>query len=97
MRTKKTSSPLRQSLYDIDKIIAVLYSRCFLPLQCTSDIPYITPDPCFQTFEKVLVQNLHFGLSPSLTEAISMIPRWRFILACLPHVMQCAAAMLQHR
>ena len=40
---------------------------------------------------------MHFGLSPSLTDAISLIPRWRFILACLPHVMQCAAAMLQHR
>ena len=53
--------------------------------------------PFFQIFEKVLVQNIQFGLSPSFTDALQTIPRWRFIMACMPHVMQCAAAMLQHR
>jgi hypothetical protein len=50
-----------------------------------------------QIFEKVLVQNIQFGLSPSFTSALQLIPRWRFIVATLPHVMHCAAAMLQHR
>ena len=55
------------------------------------------PFPSPQIFEKVLVQNIQFGLSPSFTDALQLIPRWRFILACFPHVMQCAASMLQHR
>nr|CAD7199056.1 unnamed protein product [Timema douglasi] len=50
-----------------------------------------------QSFEKVLVQNIQFGLSPSLTEAIRSIPRWRLIQASFPHVMHCAAALLHNR
>ena len=68
-----------------------------MPPPHTQTIYLETVHTPLQTFEKVLVQNLHFGLSPSLTDAISLIPRWRFILACLPHVMQCAAALIQHR
>lgn len=34
-----------------------------------------------KSFEKVLVQNIHFGLSPSLTSALQSIPRWRLVQA----------------
>ena len=51
----------------------------------------------FQIFEKVIVQNILFGLSPSFTNALQSIPRWRFIVATLPHIMHCAASMLQYR
>lgn len=50
-----------------------------------------------KSFEKVLVQNIHFGLSPSLTSALQSIPRWRLVQAALPHVMHCAAALLTNR
>lgn len=51
----------------------------------------------FQSFEKVLVQNIRIELSPSLTEAIEAIPRWRLIQAALPHVMHALAALLHNR
>ncbi|XP_013174007.1 PREDICTED: protein unc-80 homolog isoform X2 [Papilio xuthus] len=50
-----------------------------------------------KSFEKVLVQNLRFGLSVSLTDAIESIPRWRLIQAALPHVMHALAALLHTR
>ncbi|CAH2040543.1 unnamed protein product, partial [Iphiclides podalirius] len=50
-----------------------------------------------KSFEKVLVQNLHFGLSISLTDAIESIPRWRLIQTALPHVMHALAALLHTR
>lgn len=50
-----------------------------------------------QSFEKVLVQNIKFGLSPSLTDAIKAIPRWRFVQAALPHVLHCAATLLHNK
>ncbi|XP_059490383.1 protein unc-80 homolog isoform X4 [Neocloeon triangulifer] len=50
-----------------------------------------------KSFEKVLVQNIQFGLSPSLTEAIKAVPRWKLVQASFPHVMHCAAALLSNR
>ncbi|XP_067144484.1 protein unc-80 homolog isoform X1 [Centruroides vittatus] len=50
-----------------------------------------------KSFEKVLVQNIQFGLSPSLTEAIKSISRWRLVQASLPYVMHCCAALLYQR
>ncbi|XP_072929178.1 protein unc-80 homolog [Epargyreus clarus] len=50
-----------------------------------------------KSFEKVLVQNLRYGLSISLSEAIQAIPRWRLIQAALPHVMHALAALLHNR
>ncbi|XP_046741999.1 protein unc-80 homolog isoform X7 [Diprion similis] len=50
-----------------------------------------------KSFEKVLVQNLHFGLSPSLTDALGAVPRWRLIQAALPHVLHAAANLLHNR
>lgn len=52
---------------------------------------------CVQSFEKVLVQNIQFGLSPPLTKALGDIPRWRLLQAALPHVMHCVAALLHNR
>ncbi|KAJ9574018.1 hypothetical protein L9F63_008615, partial [Diploptera punctata] len=48
-------------------------------------------------FEKVLVQNIQDDLSPSLTEAIRSIPRWRLIQASFPYVIHCAASLLHNR
>ncbi|XP_024080721.1 protein unc-80 homolog [Cimex lectularius] len=50
-----------------------------------------------KAFEKVLVQNLQFGLSRSVTEAISSIPRWRLVQAAFPHILHCTAALLHNR
>uniref|UniRef100_A0A183IYH1 UNC80 domain-containing protein n=1 Tax=Soboliphyme baturini TaxID=241478 RepID=A0A183IYH1_9BILA len=46
------------------------------------------------TFERVVVQNILHGLSPSLSEAISSIKRWRFVQTAFPHIVQCCAALL---
>ncbi|KAG7154378.1 unc-80-like 2, partial [Homarus americanus] len=65
--------------------------------------PFIRPklgklhEATCMSLEKVLVQNILFGLSPSLTDAIKSIPRWRFIQAAVPHVMHCAASLLYNR
>ncbi|KAH9417878.1 Protein unc-80, partial [Dermatophagoides pteronyssinus] len=48
-------------------------------------------------FEKVLVQNIRFGLSPSLTKAIASVSRWRLIVSALPHVMHCCSTLLYIR
>lgn len=50
-----------------------------------------------KSFEKVLVQNIRFGLSPSLSEAMESVSRWRFIQSALPHVMHCCASLLYSR
>ncbi|XP_037944678.1 protein unc-80 homolog isoform X2 [Teleopsis dalmanni] len=50
-----------------------------------------------KSFEKVLVQNIQFGLSPPLTKALGAIQRWRLLQAALPHVMHCVAALLHNR
>lgn len=49
------------------------------------------------TFERVVVQNILHGLSPSLSDAIGSISRWRFIQATFPHVLHCCAALLTER
>ena len=49
-----------------------------------------------QSFERVLVQNITHGLSPSLCEAIQNISRWRLIQTAFPHIMHCCAAMLRN-
>ncbi|BES88441.1 unc-80 homolog (Hypothetical protein) [Nesidiocoris tenuis] len=50
-----------------------------------------------KAFEKVLVQNLQYGLSPSLTDAINTIPRWRLVQAAFPHILHCTASLLHNR
>ena len=50
-----------------------------------------------QSFERVLVQNILHGLSPSLCEAINSVSRWKLIQAALPHVMHCINSVLHAR
>lgn len=50
-----------------------------------------------KSFEKSLVQNMFYGLSPSLESALKSIPRWRLVQAALPHVMHCAGALMHNR
>ena len=33
----------------------------------------------------------------AISDALRSVPRWRFVVAAFPHVMQCAASMLQYR
>ncbi|CAH1781833.1 unnamed protein product [Owenia fusiformis] len=49
------------------------------------------------SFERVLVQNIHHGLSPSLCEAIQSISRWKLIQGAFPHVMHCCGSLLHAR
>ncbi|VDN59624.1 unnamed protein product, partial [Dracunculus medinensis] len=46
------------------------------------------------TFERVVVQNILHGLSPSLSDAIGSVSRWRFVRAAFPHIVQCCATLL---
>ncbi|KAL5013018.1 hypothetical protein ScPMuIL_011569 [Solemya velum] len=65
--------------------------------------PFIRPkleklcDASCVTFERVVVQNILHGLSPSLCEAISSVSRWKVIQAAFPHVMHACAALLSSR
>ncbi|CAF4444234.1 unnamed protein product, partial [Adineta steineri] len=47
-------------------------------------------------FDRVLVQNILHGLSPSLTDAISSIPKWLLIKAAFPHVMYACSSVIEH-
>ncbi|KAE8738059.1 hypothetical protein FOCC_FOCC016467, partial [Frankliniella occidentalis] len=49
-----------------------------------------------KVFERVLVQGLLNGLSPTVSNAIKSIPRWRFVQAAFPHVMHCTATLLHN-
>ncbi|ESO05347.1 hypothetical protein HELRODRAFT_77977, partial [Helobdella robusta] len=49
------------------------------------------------SFERVIVQNILHGLSPSLCEAIQSISRWKFVCASFPHVIHCCASILLKR
>ncbi|XP_014671826.1 PREDICTED: protein unc-80 homolog [Priapulus caudatus] len=49
------------------------------------------------SFERVVVQNIVHGLSPSLSDAIESISRWKLIESAFPHLMHCCAALLQLR
>lgn len=52
---------------------------------------------CAQCLERVLVQNLHNDLTPSLSEILSSVPRWRLIQAALPYVLHATASLLHNR
>ncbi|XP_074114400.1 unc80, NALCN channel complex subunit isoform X13 [Cotesia typhae] len=49
------------------------------------------------SFEKVLVQSLHNELTPSLTEILSTVSRWRLIQTALPYVLHSAANLLHNK
>ncbi|KAM3179485.1 hypothetical protein ACTXT7_000500 [Hymenolepis weldensis] len=46
-------------------------------------------------FERVLVQNILYGLPPNVCESIHSIPRWHLVRFALPHVLHCAATMIR--
>ncbi|CAF0992403.1 unnamed protein product [Rotaria sordida] len=48
------------------------------------------------SFDRVLVQNIVHGLSPSLSDAIASIPRWLLIKVAFPHVMHACSAAIEH-
>ena len=47
-----------------------------------------------QNFERVVVQNILHGLSPSLCEAIQSVSRWKVIQAACPHLMHACLSLL---
>ncbi|KAF3422952.1 hypothetical protein E2986_11048 [Frieseomelitta varia] len=49
------------------------------------------------SLEKVLVQNLHNDLTPSLSLMLGTVPRWRLIQAALPYVLHATANLLHNR
>ncbi|XP_036354476.1 protein unc-80 homolog isoform X2 [Octopus sinensis] len=49
------------------------------------------------SFERVVVQNILHGLSPSLCEAIHSVSRWKVIQTAFPHVLHACAALLAER
>lgn len=51
----------------------------------------------FQNFERVLVQNILYGLPPNVCESLQSIPRWHLVRFSLPHVLHCAAIMIRQR
>ena len=48
----------------------------------------------FQSFERVVVQNILHGLSPSLCEAIQSVSRWKVIQAACPHLMHACSSLV---
>ncbi|KAK0161492.1 hypothetical protein PV327_009957 [Microctonus hyperodae] len=49
------------------------------------------------SFEKVLVQSLHNELTPSLTDILNTVPRWRLIQTALPYVLHAAGNLLHNK
>ncbi|XP_018375379.1 PREDICTED: protein unc-80 homolog isoform X1 [Trachymyrmex cornetzi] len=47
--------------------------------------------------ERVLVQDLHNDLTPSLSEILRNVPRWRLIQAALPYVLHATASLMHNR
>ncbi|XP_076183174.1 unc80, NALCN channel complex subunit isoform X2 [Ptiloglossa arizonensis] len=55
-----------------------------------------TKEAC-TSLEKVLVQNLHNDLTPSLSVILGSVPRWHLIQTALPYVLHAAANLLHNR
>ncbi|KXJ74140.1 hypothetical protein RP20_CCG014272 [Aedes albopictus] len=95
--TSDTTNPMDEGLQDLGVPVPV---QTFLWQQIA---PFIRPklgklhEASCMSFEKSLVQNMFYGLSPSLESALKSIPRWRLVQAALPHVMHCAGALMHNR
>ena len=50
-----------------------------------------------QSMERVIVQNIHNELTPSLRTTLGTVPRWRFIQASLPFVLHATANILHNK
>ncbi|CAG5120058.1 unnamed protein product, partial [Candidula unifasciata] len=46
------------------------------------------------SFERVVVQNILHGLSPSLCEAVQSVSRWKVVQAAFPHLMHACASLV---
>ncbi|KAI0985097.1 hypothetical protein GJ496_001704 [Pomphorhynchus laevis] len=47
------------------------------------------------SIERVVVQNILHGLSPSLSDSLDQTDRWQFVSAAIPHIMHACAAILE--
>ncbi|XP_076436361.1 protein unc-80 homolog isoform X3 [Babylonia areolata] len=62
--------------------------------------PFIRPRQSILTeascvsFERVVVQNILHGLSPSLCEAIQSVSRWKVIQSACPHLMHACSSLI---
>ncbi|KAL8568215.1 hypothetical protein ACOMHN_027738 [Nucella lapillus] len=53
----------------------------------------LTESSCV-SFERVVVQNILHGLSPSLCEAIQSVSRWKVIQSACPHLMHACSSLI---
>ena len=42
------------------------------------------------------MQNIHHGLSPSISDALKRTPRWLFLKSALPYVMHCCSSIFKN-
>ena len=47
-----------------------------------------------QSFERVVVQNILHGLSPSLCKAVQSVSRWKVVQAAFPHLMHACSSLV---
>ncbi|KAH9525120.1 Protein unc-80 [Bulinus truncatus] len=47
------------------------------------------------SFERVVVQNILHGLSPSLCEAVQSVSRWKVVQAAFPHLMHACSSLIK--
>ena len=51
----------------------------------------------FQTFEKVLVQNIYLDLNPLLKNCMTNMSRWNLVKISFPYVLHAAASLLHNK
>jgi len=61
------------------------------------DLAQIEQRDACKLFERIIITNNIWGQSPSLTDAIASIDRWRLIRVSFPFVLQCTAALLNNK
>lgn len=61
------------------------------------DLAQIEQRDACKLFERIIITNNIWGQSPSLTDAIASIDRWRLIKVSFPFVLQCTAALLNNK
>jgi len=61
------------------------------------DLAQIEQRDACKLFERIIITNNIWGQSPSLTDAISSIDRWRLIKVSFPFVLQCTASLLNNK
>lgn len=61
------------------------------------DLALIEQRDACKLFERIIITNNVWGQSPSLTDAIASIDRWRLIKVSFPFVLQCTASLLNNK